>query len=70
MCGDFGCLSKITITGRAKIYQGARIDNTDSIDSGQNGSTEKLIGKGRAGAQAQAEARDCSFERSLIFDSE
>jgi len=42
---------------------------TNSIDSGQNGSTEKLIGKGRAEAPAQAEARDCSFERSLFKDS-
>ena len=66
MCGDFGCMSEITIGGRAKIYQGSRTDSTNSIDSGQNGSTEKLIGKGRARALAQAEARDCSFERSLI----
>jgi len=28
---------------------------------------EKLIGKGQAEARARAEARDCSFERSLIF---
>jgi hypothetical protein len=37
-----------------------------SIDYSQNGPTKKLIGKGRAEARAQAEARDCCFERSLI----
>ncbi|MEM1282021.1 MAG: hypothetical protein AAGG81_00550, partial [Chlamydiota bacterium] len=48
------------------ICQGSRTDNTNSIDSGQNGSTKKLIGKGRAQARAEAEARDCSFERGLM----
>ncbi len=28
---------------------------------------KKLIGKGRAEARAQAKARDCSFERSLLY---
>ena len=60
MCGYFGCLSEVTIVGWAKIRQGSRVDSMNSIDSGQNGSTKKLIRKGWAEARAQAEAGDCS----------
>lgn len=45
--------------------KGSRADSKNSIDSHQNGPTKKLIRKGRARAQAQAQTRDCS--RGLLL---